>query len=407
MKTIKIYKIITISLCLFLFMSCGPKNAFNNWEEILKRGRFGLSIVKDDGRPLYSYSMNKKLEKFIIENKDYLYKKDPKQYYYDRAVIDLMTNEYVNSFEFFRDYLRAGGSVIKADLQLHGMLTGENNSIPHKISEKLFWIILENPEIKISNYEAAVLISIMGDKVQIMIPDFFNRYKDAISNIEGLHHMFLDEPPSIEEAMNNYNPDFPFDNDISKRVFPVSFIENIESTDPTLWEIEFIYSYYYETQDYEKAYGIYKKYYLTQIEPDYGRKYRFQSRLLQILYETKKYDELLEIYEWGKDNEDLVVKESTYVSGYYWVACAYAQIDDFENSKTYLQKALDISSIQKDRDSSTPFMQPNTFVLVWEITMNEVFDKFREDGRYEEIKEMMNVKLSTLEDYFFHGAVNP
>jgi hypothetical protein len=39
--------------------------------------------------------------------------------------------------------------------------------------------------------------------------------------------------------------------------------------------------------------------------------------------------------------------------------------------------------------------------------MNEVFDKFREDGRYEEIKEMMNAMLATLEKYFFHGAFNP
>lgn len=399
MKILKLILLITLSL--FLFVSCGPKNAFKNWEEILVRGRFGLSLVKDDGLPLYSYSMNNKLERFIIENRDYLYKKDPKQYYYDRAVIDLMLTEYISSFEFFRKYIDNRGSLIKASLQYQGLIAlSEEYDLSNLIANNLLWYLVDNPDTTLTDYEVAYLIFKTGYQIQYLVPEIFNRHLMAINKVDGLHHMFIDEPPAIEEELKKYNPEHPRGLKLSYNVIPESFIKNIEGNKPNLQEIEFIFLYYYKIRNYEKAYEIYKNYYFSHIEPNYINKWFFTGKLLQILYETKRYDELFEIYEWGIDNNDLMHREETHVSGYYWIACTYAQQGDFANTIIYLQKALDISTIQKEKNDSTPFMQPNTFALIWEITMNDVFDKFREDGRYEKIKEMMNAKLSTLEDLF-------
>ncbi len=122
----------------------------------------------------------------------------------------------------------------------------------------------------------------------------------------------------------------------------------------------------------------------------------YYSRILEVLYRTGEYEEIVDLTSEQRDNEYLMVQTAKYVGGNYWLAMAYLGLEQYDRALATLQDALDAATRRPmsefnptNPSSMPPFRRPNAYVLYWFVVNGGFYDRFEELGRGDEVIKLL------------------
>jgi tetratricopeptide (TPR) repeat protein len=364
------------------------------WRELLPQARNGTGQISHT-TALYQKGILADLLEFLELNEKRIYRGDESQRLYDRAMIKLMSAEFIESFKLFDAYMEMSGDDIRPWLHV-GLRIGmriillelyfHDNAIDNA-AKNMKHLLTEDEILYLLNHEAAHLFAVMpGNKIDPAAKEI-NEYKlRAIDHRKRITRIGREPLETLME-------------DLYYLEFPEWYIDELAGQDPNDDELNLVYIYYLGRREYQKAYDAAKKYGFDKTH-SFGTYVRpiFLGSILEVLYRLGKYDELIAVYEQFQDNPHLLTLERTFSSGYFWVACACAQTGDYTRALSFLKQAFENTHMY----NMLPYLPPqppdgmtmSTLSLLWHIITSDAFDGFKEAGRYGEIDRLMEQELA-------------
>ena len=388
-------------LLLFTFTACTryktqgiSRLVRKEWKELLDQARNGTGRISHT-KGLYDKFILADLLDFLELNEKRIYREDESQRLYDRAMIKLMSAEFIESFKLFKAYMDLSGDDIRPWLHVGLRIGVRNSSVLTNFQNTAIVNALYNNKYILTKDEILHLVHYRPSHFFTFLPedkiDNASKKAEEYKKRAAEHHRRLDligkEP--FETLMD----------ELYYLEFPEWYIDELATKEPNNEEIDLIYRYYLGRRLYQKAYNIVCKY-------GYGKTAKFGvyefpiflDSILELLYRLGKYEELFAVYDAYRDNEHMLTLERTFCSGYFWVACAHAQTGDYAMALNLLKQAFENTHMY----NTLPYLPPqppdgmamSTLSLLWHIIISDAFDGFKKAGRYQEIDRLMEQELA-------------
>ena len=388
-------------LLLFTFTACTryktqgiSRLVRKEWKELLDQARNGTGRISHT-KGLYDKFILADLLDFLELNEKRIYREDESQRLYDRAMIKLMSAEFIESFKLFKAYMDLSGDDIRPWLHVGLRIGVRNSSVLTNFQNTAIDNAIENTNYRLTKEEVLHLIHHRPAHFFMVMPE--NNLDNEVKKAEEYRIRAAEH--RLRVARIGKEPLEKLREELYYLEFPEWYIDELAANNPGDDVINLIYSNYFGKRKYEKAYATVKRYGYDKTH-SFGTYVRpiFLGSILELLYRLGKYEELFAVYDAYRDNEHMLTLERTFCSGYFWVACAHAQTGDYAMALNLLKQAFENTHMY----NTLPYLPPqppdgmamSTLSLLWHIIISDAFDGFKKAGRYQEIDRLMEQELA-------------